>query len=62
MLVVRTLVLVLLLAALGCFVAYLVTGRQRWRAIGIRLVRWTVLAGLGFFAVLIVERLVELQR
>jgi hypothetical protein len=34
------------------------TGQQRYRVIGIRLVKWTVVAALAFFAVLILERLV----
>ena len=57
---VRALVLLLLLAGLGCFAAYLVTGRPRYRVIGIRLVKWTVIAGMVFFGALIVERLVEM--
>jgi len=60
MALVRVLVLLLLLAGLACFAAYLLTGRQRYRAIGIRLIKWTVIAGLVFFGALIAERLVEL--
>ncbi len=60
MLLVRTLVLLLLLAGLACFAAYAVTGRLRYRAIGIRLVKWTVIAGMVFFGALIIERLVEI--
>ena len=60
--VVRALVLLLLLAALGCFVAYMLTGAVRWRRLGVRLVRWTVLAALAFFGVLIAERVAELWR
>ena len=59
MAVFRALLLLLLLGGLGCFVAYVVTGKPRWRALGISLVKWTVLAALGFFAVLIAARLVE---
>lgn len=57
---VRALVLLLLLAGLACFAAYMLTGRARYRVIGIRLVKWTVIAGLLFFGALIVERLVEI--
>ena len=60
MLFVRVVVLLLLLAGLGCFALYFVTGQVRYRAIGIRLIRWTVVAALVFFGVLIVERLAEM--
>ena len=60
MLIVRWIILLLLVGALMCFAMYVGTGEQRWRAIGVRLVRWTVVAGLGFFAVLILERLATL--
>ena len=59
MALVRVLVLLLLLAGLGCFAAYLVTGKPRYRAIGVGLVKWTVVAGMVFFGALIIERLVE---
>ena len=36
------------------------TGRQRYRVIGVRIVQWTVIAGLIFFAVLIVERVAKI--
>ena len=36
---------------------YVGTGQQRFRVIGIRIIQWTVIAALGFFAVLILERL-----
>ena len=55
----RALLLVLLLAAVACFVAYALTGTASYRAWGVRLVRWTVGAGLAFFAILIVIRLTE---
>jgi hypothetical protein len=57
MLIVRGLVLLLLVAGLVCFATYLATGQRRFRTLGIRIVKWTVIAGLGFFAVLILERL-----
>jgi len=56
----RAILLLLLLAGLGCFVMYVVTGNLRWRALGISLVKWSVLAALGFFAVLIVQRVIEI--
>ena len=60
MAVVRATVLLLLLAGLVCFGLYLATGRQRYRVLGIRIVKWTVIAALGFFAVLIVDRVVHM--
>ncbi len=60
MLIFRWIVLLLLVAGLVCFAMYLGTGQQRFRMLGIRIVKWTVIAGLGFFAVLILERLATL--
>jgi len=36
---------------------YAGTGQKRWRTLGWRIVKWALVAGLGFFAVLILERL-----
>jgi hypothetical protein len=36
---------------------YAGTGQARWRQTGWRIVKWTLVAALGFFAVLILERL-----
>jgi hypothetical protein len=47
----------LLVAGLLCFAMYIGTRDPRWRQRGIVLVKWTVIAGLGFFAVLMLERL-----
>lgn len=58
MLIFRTLVFLLLVAGLLCFAMYIGTGQVRWRLLGLRLVKWTVVAALGFFAVLILERIV----
>jgi hypothetical protein len=58
MLLFRTVVLLLLVAGLLCFALYIATGQTRWRQIGVVLVKWTVIAGLAFFAVLFLERLV----
>ena len=57
MLIARWLVLMLLAAGLVCFAMYVGTGQRRYLLLGIRIVKWTVVAGLGFFAVLILERL-----
>jgi hypothetical protein len=53
----RLLVFVLLAAGLVCFAMYVGTGNRKWRFLGIRVVKWTVVAALGFFAVLLLERL-----
>jgi len=50
----------LLVAGLLCFAVYIATGRAVWRQRGIVVVKWTVIAALGFFAVLILERLPRL--
>lgn len=55
----RALLFILLIAGLLCFAMYAATGQVKWRGYGIRLVKWTVFAALGFFAVLFVQRLAE---
>jgi hypothetical protein len=55
----RALLLLMLLAGVACFAAYAVSGQIRFRRYGLRLVQWTVIAGLAFFAVLIALRLSE---
>ena len=57
MLIFRWIVLLLLVAGLVCFALYIGTGQERWRALGVRIVKWTLIAGLGFFAVLLLERM-----
>jgi hypothetical protein len=57
MLLFRWLVLLLLVGGLLCFAMYLGTGQLHWRQWGIVIVKWTVIAALGFFAVLILERM-----
>ena len=47
----------LLVAGLLCFAVYIGTGQAVWRQRGLVIVKWTVVAALGFFAVLILERL-----
>ena len=47
----------LLLAGVLSFAMYVGTGQVVWRQRGLLIVKWTVLAALGFFAVLILERL-----
>ena len=47
----------LLVCGLLCFAMYIGTGQPKWRFMGIRIVKWTAIAGLGFFAVLLLERM-----
>jgi hypothetical protein len=47
----------LLVAGLLCFATYIGTGQAVWRRRGVVIVKWTVVAAFGFFAVLILERL-----
>jgi hypothetical protein len=57
MLIARLVVGLLLLAGVLCFAMYIGTRQRLWLQRGILIIKWTVLAGLGFFAVLILERL-----
>ena len=47
----------LLLASVLCFAMSIGTGQKVWRQRGITVLKWTLLAAVGFFAVLILERL-----
>ncbi|RQO62460.1 hypothetical protein DBR47_04295 [Paucibacter sp. KBW04] len=57
MMIFRLVVGLLLFAGVLSFALYIATGQVVWRQRGLVIVKWTVLAGLGFFAVLILERL-----
>ena len=57
MLVFRLVFGLLLLAGLLSFALYIGTGQAVWRQRGLIIIKWTVLAAFGFFAVLILERL-----
>ena len=57
MLLFRWLLLILLLVAGVCFAYYAATGQPRYKRVGWVILKWTILAALGFFAVLFVERL-----
>jgi hypothetical protein len=50
----------LLLAAVLCFAMYIGTQHKVWMTRGLIVLKWTVLAGLGFFAVIALERLTPL--
>jgi hypothetical protein len=55
--VLRAIVFLLLLASALSFVLYIATRDERWRHRGLVILKWTLLAAAGFFAVLIGERL-----
>ncbi len=57
MLIFRLVFGLLLVAGLLCFATYIATGQAVWRRRGIVIVKWTLIAVLGFFAVLILQRL-----
>ena len=56
MLLVRWLILMLLLSAAVAFALYAGTGQARFKRIGWVILKWTLIAAFGFFAVLIMER------
>jgi hypothetical protein len=56
MLVFRWAIFLLLIAAGVSFAAYIATGQSRYRQWGLVILKWTMLAAFGFFAVLIFER------
>jgi hypothetical protein len=58
MIIVRGLIYFLLLTASVCFALYATTGDVRYKRWGLVTLKWTVLAGLGFFGVLIFERVI----
>jgi len=57
MLIFRWLVLLMLLGAVVSFIFYAGTGQARYKRYGLITLKWTLMAGLGFFVVLIVERI-----
>lgn len=56
MLLIRWIILLMLLSAAVSFVFYIGTGQTRYRRYGWIVLKWTLLAAFGFFAVLIAER------
>jgi hypothetical protein len=57
MLIFRWTMLLLLLGVVASFVFYVATGQVRYRTLGLKIIKWAVLAAIGFFGVLILERL-----
>ena len=56
MLLFRWAMLLLLMGAAVCFAFYAGTGQSRYRRWGLLTLKWTIIAALLFFAVLIVSR------
>jgi hypothetical protein len=57
MLLFRWIVMLLLVASAVSFAFYIGTGQPRFKRIGFMVLKWTVIAALAFFAVLILERI-----
>jgi len=57
MLLLRWAVLLLLVASAVSFAFYAGTGQVRFKRFGLVILKWTVAAGLLFFAVLILQRI-----
>lgn len=57
MLILRLVFGLLLAAGLVSFALYIATGNPVWRQRGIVIVKWTVIAGLGAAAVIVLEQL-----
>ena len=57
MLIFRLVVGLLLFSGVVCFAFYIGTRQVMWRNRGVLIIKWTVMAALAFFAVLILERL-----
>lgn len=57
MLLLRLVFGLLLVAGLLCFAAYVATGNPLWRRRGIVVIKWTVIAGLGAAALIVLEKM-----
>lgn len=58
MLIFRWLAMLLLLAAAVCFALYAGTGQARYKRFGLVIFKWTVIAAVVFFAVILVDRVI----
>jgi hypothetical protein len=56
MLFFRWLAMLFAMGIIACFGLYIATGQERYKRLGLTVLKWLVLAGLGFFAVLVLER------
>ena len=57
MLMLRWVVLLLLVASAVCFALFAGTSEVRYKMLGLTLLKWTLLATAGFFAVLIAQNI-----
>jgi hypothetical protein len=60
MLVFRLVFGLLLISGMLCFAAYAFTGQTVWRRRGLVIVKWTLIAVVGFGIVILLERLTPL--
>lgn len=60
MFLMRLVALLLLIGAGVCLALYIATGQPRWRRYLMVIVKWTVIAAIGVFVVLLLERLTPL--
>jgi hypothetical protein len=60
MLIFRLVVGLLLLSGLLCFGMFVATGRVVWRQRSVLILKWTLIALVGFAAVILLERLTPL--
>jgi hypothetical protein len=56
MLFLRWVVLLALLSAAVSFGCFALTGQERYKRFGLRVLQWTLVAAFAFFGVLILER------
>lgn len=57
MVLARTLIFLLLLSAIVLFGFFAFTGQQRYKHYGLLILKWVLISGFAFFAVLIAQRL-----
>lgn len=57
MLIFRLTMMLMLVAVIASFAFYIGTGQVRYRTLGLKLIKWAVLAAAGFLGVLLLERL-----
>ena len=57
MMIFRLIFGLLAVAGVLCFAMFIATSQPVWKQRGLLIIKWSVIAALGFFAVLILERL-----
>lgn len=55
----RLLVILLVMAVIGCFLAYIFTGQRKYLGIGTRLLKYGIAFTLIFFGLLFLERIIS---